>query len=370
MKLRIATKELNNALSIVTRALSSRTTNPIFEGILFEADEEAIRLTCSDERVTIITRVEASVSEEGRGVIPGKSFSELMRRMPDGDIDIEMNEKHVFKVKSAYGSAQARFSGQEASLFPLPPVDTGANSVRMAQKQLKDMINRTEFAIAVDDMREVLTGANLKIHSGRAVMVGLDGYRMAMSSYELFAEDAEMDIIIPGRAVSDIGRLLNDDEESFCRLSGDKSRFCLTFGKTVMFVSLIEGEYINYERLLPKSFNTTVVCEVDALRSCIDRAALIARENANNLVRFDFKDGIMSVDSNSETNDIHEEIPAEKTGDDLKITFNIKYIQDVLKGMDAERIRMCFNSPITPSIMKPDEEASYQHLVLPVRTQA
>ena len=370
MKLRIGTKELNNALAIATRALSSRTTNPIFEGILLEAEDEALKITCSDERVTIITRVDAAVDERGSGVIPGRSFSELMRRMPEGDIDIEMNEKHMFRVKSAHQSAQARFSGQDASLFPLPPVDTGMNSVRMAQKQLKDMINRTEFAIAVDDMREVLTGASLKIKDGRAVMVGLDGYRMAMSEYQLFGEDAEMDIIIPGRAVSDIGRLLNDDEESFCRLSGDKSRFCLTYNKTVMFVSLIEGEYINYERLLPKSFSTTVTCEVDALRACIDRAALIARESANNLVRFDFRDGVMFVDSNSETNDIHEEIPAEKTGDDLKITFNIKYIQDVLKGMDAERIRMCFNSPINPSIMKPDEEASYQHLVLPVRTQS
>ena len=159
MQFTCSTSKLIEALQIATKALANRTTNQILEGVLIETDMEELTLTCSDERITIITRIPADISEPGRGVVPGKLFSEIVRRLPDETVDIRMDNRFVFTIRSA--SSRTNISGQDADLFPRLPKMDDEREISLPQDMLRDMIQKTEFAIAQDDMREVLTGCLL-----------------------------------------------------------------------------------------------------------------------------------------------------------------------------------------------------------------
>lgn len=368
MRFATTVSELTEGLAMVTRALSTRTTNPILDGILMEAGEDYVQLTCSDERITIITRVKANVAEPGRGVVPGKLFTEMIRRMPTGSVKIVMNEHFQFKITCM--SSRMNLAGQDADLYPLPGIVDGELEITLPQSMLKDMIAKTEFAIAQEDMREVLTGCLLEVRGGDAIMVSLDGFRLAMIKNACSEITGSMSAIIPGRAVGDIGRLLKDGEEDFCTLSFERNRLHMNLSGTDIYVVLVEGEYIDYRKILPTQFNTRVVADVEPMRRAVDRAALIAREGNNNLVMFHIEDGTLVIESNSEIGDVHEEIPVEQDGADIKISFNVKYMLDVMRTIESERVEMNFNTSITPCVITPDDNRDYLHLVLPVRTQA
>ena len=178
MKFTCSAATLIDSLQIVTKALPGRTTNQVLEGILIETDINEVIMTCSDERITIVTRLEAYVTEPGRGVVPGKLFNEIVRRLADGDIEISMNERFVFTIRGA--GNRTNISGQDADLYPALPEISGEKEISLPQDMLRDMIQKTEFAIAVEDMREVLTGCLLEIANGDVTMVALDGFRMAL----------------------------------------------------------------------------------------------------------------------------------------------------------------------------------------------
>ncbi len=368
MRFQTTVSQLTEGLAMVTRALSARTTNPILDGILIEAGENYVQLTCSDERITIITRVNAEVEESGRGVVPGKLFTEMIRRMPEGNVKVVMSEHFQFKITCM--ASRMNLSGQDADLYPLPGIVDGELEITLPQTMLKDMIAKTEFAIAQEDMREVLTGAFLEVRGGDAIMVALDGFRLAMIKNACSEVTGTMSAIIPGRAIGDIGRLLKDGAEDFCMLSFERNRLHINLMGTDIYVVLVEGEFIDYRKILPTQFGTRVVADVEPMRRAVDRAALIAREGNNNLVKFKIESGILCIESNSEIGDVHEEMEVEQDGADIKITFNVKYMLDIMRTIEDGRLEMNFNSSITPCIITPVDNRDYMHLVLPVRTQA
>ena len=178
MQFKCMTSVLIEGLQTATKALSSRTTNPILEGVLVEAFGDEVQLICSDERLTIATRIPAEIVDPGRGVVKGRLFSEIVRRLPGGEVTVTMNANHQFNLKCM--GFISNISGQEAELYPRLPVVSDEHEIMLPQDMLRDMIQKTEFAIAQEDMREVLTGSYLEISGGEASMVGLDGFRLAL----------------------------------------------------------------------------------------------------------------------------------------------------------------------------------------------
>ena len=368
MQFTCSTSKLIEALQIATKALANRTTNHILEGVLIETVSGELTITCSDERITIITRIEADVSEPGRGVVPGKLFSEIVRRLPDETVDIHMDNRFVFTIRSAH--SRMNISGQDADLFPRLPKMDDEREISLLQDMLRDMIQKTEFAIATDDMREVLTGCLLEIGGGDVTMVSLDGYRLALRRAKCSDVLEKFSAIIPGRAVGDIGKLLSDNEEAFAQLSFGGNKLHIKLENTEIYVILIEGEYVQYKQILPKSFATRVELELDPFRRCIDRAALIAREGSNNLIMLRIEGGSMVIEAHSQIGDVREELPIRQTGADLSIAFNVKYLTDVVRYIDADSIEMNLNNAVSPCIVTPVNDMDYVHLILPVRTGA
>lgn len=368
MQFKCLTSALIEGLQTATRALSPRTTNPILEGVLIEAYGDELLLICSDERLTIATRIPAEVIETGHGVVPGKLFSEIVRRLPEGEVSVTMNANHQFTLKCL--GSRTNLSGQEADLYPRLPVVSDEHEIELPQLMLRTMIQKTEFAIAQEDMREVLTGSYLEIENGEASMVGLDGFRLALYRARCADVSARVSAIIPGRAIGDIGKLLNDGDSEPAALSFDGNRLHIRLQNTDIYVLLVEGEYIQYRRILPTQFSTHVVADLESFRRCIDRASLMAREGSNNLILLRIEDGRMYIESHSQIGDVHEEMDVAQSGGNLNIAFNVKYLTDVVRSIDTPEIEIGLNNGVSPCVMTPKEDPNYVHLVLPVRTQA
>jgi len=232
------------------------------------------------------------------------------------------------------------------------------------------MIQKTEFAIAAEDMREVLTGCLLEISGGDVTMVALDGFRLALKRAKCSDVLEKLSAIIPGRCVGDIGKLLSGDENAFAELSFGGNKLHVGLEKTDIYVILVEGEYVQYRAILPNRFATKVTVDLETFRRCVDRASLIAREGNNNLLLLKIADGEMVIEAHSQIGDVHEELQVEQEGAGINIAFNVKYLTDVVRYIDSEQIEINLNTPITPCIITPVGDTDYVHLVLPVRTSA
>ena len=369
MKFSCRATALSEGLRRVAGALPNRTTNPVLEGVKVECMGDTVKLTCTDEVTTIITEVNAKVDEPGSGIVPGKLFHEVVRGLGDADVTIAMNGKFAFTARGA--GSRTNLSGQDAELFPDIPVIEDEHVIRMPQGMLKSMIERTSFCVAVDDMREVLTGALLRFEkSGTATMVGLDGFRMAMCMAMISGNDDDCSAIIPGRTLLDLSRLLVDADDAFVEIRIGGGKLAASVNGTEFYVTLINGEYINYNAILPKTAKTRVCVAVDDMRKAVDRAGLIAKQGNNNLIVIKVDDDGMSVEANSQIGNVHESVQAEIYGEPVKIAFNVKYLADILKNSCLEVMEMQMNGPIAPCIVTEAGGGDAKYLVLPVRTSA
>ena len=368
MQFTVNVQELLEGLNTVTRALAARPPKQILEGVLIEADEEGITLTCSDGSLTIETALCADVREEGRAVLPGKLFTELCRKLPGGEVTIKVGDNHMAAIRCM--SFKSNLAGMNPVEYPeMATVDAGT-TVTLAQKELREMISRVVFAIATDESRQILTGCLLEVTAQEARLVALDGFRLAiqkvMKDFYLPAGVETLKAVIPGRVLNELSKILAEDEEE-CVLLIDKTRMQARFGNTKLSTVLLAGEYIDYRRILPASFKTVVKADRVGVQSAIDRASLMAREGKNNLIRMSMTGDTLAITSNAELGDVLEELDATLSGDPIEIAFNAKYITDVIRNITDDELCMHFNSNVSPCVVTPIDRDQYLYLILPVR---
>ncbi len=368
MQFTVNVQTLLDGLNTVTRALAARPPKQILEGVLIDADENGITLTCSDGSLTIESRISCAVRTEGRAVLPGKLFTELCRKLPGGEVTIRVGDNHMASIHCM--SFKSNLAGMNPVEYPeMASVDAGV-TVKIPQKQLREMISRVVFAIATDESRQILTGCLLEVAADEARMIALDGFRLAIQKvfapFELPEGMDTLKAVIPGRVLNELAKILAE-EDDFCTMLIDKSRMQATFGSTTLSTVLLAGEYIDYRKILPASFKTVVKADRMGVQSAIDRASLMAREGKNNLIRMSMSDNVLSITSNAELGDVLEELDATLTGDPIEIAFNAKYITDVIRNISDDELCMHFNSNVSPCVVSPMEGDQYLYLILPVR---
>ena len=368
MQFTVNVQELLEGLNTVTRALAARPPKQILEGVLIEADEEGITLTCSDGSLTIETAICADVREEGRAVLPGKLFTELCRKLPGGEVTIKVGDNHMAAIRCM--SFKSNLAGMNPVEYPeMASVDAGT-TIAIPQKELREMISRVVFAIATDESRQILTGCLLEVTRNEARLVALDGFRLAIQKvyqpFDLPVGMVTLRAVIPGRVLNEMSKILADDDE-FCTMKLERTRMQATFGETTLSTVLLAGEYIDYRKILPLSFKTVARTDRVGVQNAIDRASLMAREGKNNLIRMAFSDTKLSITSNAEMGDVLEELDVELTGDPLEIAFNAKYITDVIRNITDEDLCLRLNSNVSPCVISTVEGDQYLYLILPVR---
>ncbi|MBO7385702.1 MAG: DNA polymerase III subunit beta, partial [Clostridia bacterium] len=285
MKFRCESKKLMEAVQTVIRVMAVRTPMEILEGILLDADEQGLYVTASDGNMTTVCFVPAEIETDGSVVLPGRLLSEVIRKLPADELSASLNNRFVLSLRC--GGSKFNIAGKNAEEFPIPEDKGYTYSIHLPEPLLKEMVHMVSFAVPMEDQRVVLTGAFMNLENGNIDMVGLDGYRMAVKHAIISDTDTKAKAIIPCKALDEIEKLMSDDEEKMALISFSQNRLKLESGTTRFYTSLIEGEYIDYRRVIPKAFNLMATVETDDFADCIERAALIARSSRNNLIKLE-----------------------------------------------------------------------------------
>ena len=369
MKFSVNTGDLSNALTIATHALSARSTLPILEGILIETTDSGVSLTCSDGSMTITASAAAEIAEEGRIVMPGRLFLEVVRKLPAGEMLFSASVNMIATLKCA--GSRTTIAGKPADLFPqLPRIDE-TNRVELPQALLRDMIQQTSFAVSTDETRKILTGCLLEIGGGEARMVALDGFRFAVRIASIDEDVPALNAVIPSRLLQELSKIVSGGEEDRVTLIFGGSQLLVEMEGVRIFATLLEGEYIKYRQIIPASAKTVVkVLDREQMALCVERASLMARESKTNIIKLSISPSLMVITSNSEMGDVYEEIQVETEGEGLEIAFNVKYVTDVLRAIADDSFLMKFNSPVSPCVIAPTEGTAYTYMVLPLRLNA
>jgi len=367
MKFSCDQQVLNKALNIVSKAVSTRTTIPTLKGILLEIKEEGIlTMTASDMDISIEEKLNVNSYESGAVIVPAKLFGDVIRKLPSGEVSINVEEE---KINIKCMNAEFSLIGMPADEFPnIKSIEEESREISFDKEMLVNMIRKTSFAASIDQTKGIVTGVLIDIKPDYMNMVAIDGYRMAIVKEDIVSLSDDK-IIISGRIMNEISKILTETgyENNDIKMVVTDKNAAIYVDNVKIMTRLMVGEFIRYNDILPKEFRLEVKVNRGDLTESIERASLLSKEGKNNLIKLSIRNNIMTITSHSEEGNVKEEVLVEKTGDDIDIGFNSKYMLDILRAADDEYIRMFFRDSVTACLVCPMEGESYKYLLLPVR---
>lgn len=376
MKFTIQRDLLISSLQNVMKAISPRTVIPILTGIKVEASHNGITLTGSNSDISIESFIPAEEEdkvnvehiEEGSIVLHAKYFPEIIRKLPEDIVSIEVDSSLKTVIRS--GKAEFNLNGQDAEEYPLLPKIQTDDTFEMPVNVLKNMIKQTVFAVSTMETRPILTGVNMRLANNRLHFVATDSHRLA--SREVDIQDATVqfeNVVVPGKSLHELNKILSDTDE-LIQISVTNNQI-LFRTKNINFLSrLLDGNYPETDRLIPTHSKTKIKMKTKELLHTIDRASLLAKDEKNNVVRLSTEGNMIEISSNSpEIGNVVENISAiSMEGEELKISFSSKYVMDALRAIEYDEITIDFTGAMRPFIIRPVEDDSILQLILPVRT--
>ncbi|MBP2028564.1 DNA polymerase-3 subunit beta [Acetoanaerobium pronyense] len=361
MKIKIFQKDLLHSLNMALKGISNKNTMELLKGILFETYEGRLILTSNNLEIGVQTTLNADIIEEGKIVIDAKIISDIVKKLPEDEIYIEVKEGNIVEIKS--GSSQFNIKGFDGKDFPIPNSIEEDYYQEIPSDVFKEMIRKTSFAISQDETKPLLMGELIEINEHSINIVAIDGFRLAIKKCNLNENQKEAKLIIPGKTLIEISRMIHDND--FIKLGFDNKHASFIIGDTILTTRLLEGEFINYNQILPKEFSSKVKINTREFLNALDRASLVAK---NSLIKLNIEDDIMKISSrNDEIGNLEEVISIELEGNDLEIAFNLRYFMECIKNIDEENIYLNFNTNVSPCILNPENDDSYTYLLLPVR---
>ena len=369
MRLVCSKNLLVEALAVAIKAVSSRTNMPILECCLLTADESGLTVTTKDLEMAIKTKaIESEVSENGSIALDVKVFGDIIRGLPGPQIEIVSDEKHLTTIKS--GKSEFKILGMNPVDFPELPEVGKAQSFKISANQLKNMVRQTVFSVSQDNSKPVLCGQLLDISEGIIKMVTVDGFRISLRSFEIDDSDADdqaIKMVVPGKAMDEISKILPTDADEVVSFYYTQKHIMFDLGSCIVVSNLLEGEFINYENMFTNEITTLITTGRAEILESINRATLISRDTKKVHVKLSITDSVMAISCNTEMGTSHEEVNVLQDGPDIEIAFNPKYLIDVFKTLDAEKITIAFTSPLSPCVIKVEDSEDYKYLVLPIR---
>lgn len=365
MKLICNGNDLSDAVGKVFKAASTRTTNPILEGIKIKASGGTLCLTATDLELAIEKNIVANVLIEGETVVPGRFFSEFVKKLTHEHIELSLNDSNQLKIK--YTESEGVLQCMNAAEYPNIKELEAAQKFVIARNEFKDLVNKIAFSVAADDARPLLKGVLLEISDIDVTGVALDGYRLAKCVKKIESTTAMMSAIVPSKCLTEIARLLDDNTDPL-EILIQKNYMLVDLGHTRITTRLLDGDFINYKHIIPGAFESSVTIPKDQFEAGLERAILLARNDKNNLVRFDIKENIMQLSSNSDIGNIQEKISVKLQGVDISIAFNARYFTELLRFLDCDNIVIKFINSVSPCVVVPSGALEdFMYLILPVR---
>ena len=367
MKLISSKASLLKGVSIVSKAVPSRTTMPILNCILIDASANEIKLTANDMELGIETVIEGEIVERGIIALDAKFFSEIVRKLPDNDVVIESDD--TFQTTITCEKAKFNIVGKSGEDFSYLPYIEKNESISISQFTLKDVVRQTIFSIADNDTNKLMTGELFEINENRLRVVSLDGHRISIRNIELKENYSPLKVVVPGKTLQEISKILTGEAEDMVDIFFADNHILFEFDETKVVSRLIEGEYFHIDQMLSSDYDTKVKINKREFLNCIDRATLLIREGDKKPIILNIQDGSLQLKINSFVGSMNEEIEIEKEGKDLLIGFNPKFFIDALRVIDDEEVTLYMVNPKAPCFIK-DDAGTYVYLILPVNFNA
>lgn len=367
MKLICSKASLLKGVSIVSKAVPSRTTMPILNCILIDASANEIKLTANDMELGIETVIEGEIVERGIIALDAKFFSEIVRKLPDNDVVIESDD--TFQTTITCEKAKFNIVGKSGEDFSYLPYIEKNEYISISQFTLKDVVRQTIFSIADNDTNKLMTGELFEINENRLRVVSLDGHRISIRNIELKESYSPLKVVVPGKTLQEISKILTGEAEDMVDIFFADNHILFEFDETKVVSRLIEGEYFHIDQMLSSDYDTKVKINKREFLSCIDRATLLIREGDKKPIILNIQDGSLQLKINSFVGSMNEEIEIEKEGKDLLIGFNPKFFIDALRVIDDEEVTLYMVNPKAPCFIK-DDAGTYVYLILPVNFNA
>lgn len=369
MKLTFKKDSLLNGINIVLKAVPSKTTMPILECILIDASSDEIKLTANDMELGIETKVDGNILEKGKIALDAKLFSEIIRKLSSEDSVVTIDSDEKFNTVISCENSVFKIQGRDGEEFSYLPYIEKNKYICLSQFSLKELIRQTIFSISVNDSNKMMTGELFEVNGGTLRVVSLDGHRMAIRKIALKDEYESTKVIVPGKTLNEISKILTGDNEKEVLIYFGTNHILFEFDDTIVISRLIEGEYFKVDQMLSSDYETKVSLNKKEFLDCIERATILIRENDKKPVILNIEDEKMSLKLNSSFGTMNAEILIHKTGKDLMIGFNPKFLIDALRIIDDEEVSLYMMNSKSPCFIKDDEE-TYIYLILPVNFNA
>jgi len=369
MKLICEKEKLLLGLNNVIRSSVGRTTTPILDGILIVLKKNQVILTTNDLEIGIeFILKDAEIIEEGKAVVDARMFVEIIRKLPNSDITISINDKNLLVIECE--GSQYKLSTMNADEFPTLPTINVEKTISLPQKVFKDMIKRTSFAVSIDENRPIFTGCLLDAKKSSLNVVAVDGFRLAMRVSPVFSDSEEFKAIVPGKYLNEVSKnLLEVDDLIKIGISKNQALFELQDCKIV--TRLLEGEFLDYNNVIPKDRETRITINKNDLQGAIERASIFSISSQEKEKKYPIKiyiniDSII-VSCTSQVGDAKEEVKVTTEGQELEIGFNPKYLLDALKAIEDDEVYLDFGSNISPCVIRCITDSKFTYMVLPMR---
>ena len=362
MKIICEKTELAKGVQTVLKAVPAKPTQPILENILIEASD-SIRLTGNDLELGITMEIDGNVAEKGEISVNAKTLSDVVRRMPEGDVTLETKGESEVLIRCK--KVKYNLPMQPVEEYPRIPQVERANSVWISEFDLKEAIRQTIFSVSDNDSNKMMTGELFVINGKNMKVVSLDGHRIAMRNIRLGENYAAKKVVIPGKTLVEIGKVISSDPESMIGLFFTDNHVMFEMEKIVAVSRLIEGEYFKIDTLMNTEYHTKLMIAKKDLQECISRAGILQKRDENKPVVMDIRKGGMELKVTTPLGSMDENLPIQIEGKELRIGFNPRFLLDMLRAIDDEQIDVYLNNDKMPCVVR-DKENSYLYVILPV----
>jgi len=365
MKLLFEQEKILNALGIVSKAIPSKTTNPILECILFDATEKEIKITANDMELGIETTVEGEIKEKGKVALEAKLIYEIIRKVEGNEEPIVIETEEDFSTTISCNQAVFNIQGRDGEEFSYLPEIEKDNYICVSQFTLREIIRQTIIYASFSETNKMMSGELIEVNGNKAKFVTLDGHRISIRNIEMKEKYGSAKVIVPGKTLTEISKIIPGDNDQEVMIYFSKNHILFEFDRTVVISRLIEGEYFHIEHMLSRDYETKITVNKNKLLSSIDRSTILIRENDHKPIILDCGKSSIKLKVKSSYGTMDAEIPCETEGKDLMIAFNPKFLMDALRVIDDETVDIYLTNAKSPCFIR-DEKETYIYLILPV----
>lgn len=369
MKFICEKEKLLLGLNYVTRTSVGRTTDAILEGVLLNLKNNSLTLTTNDLDIGmeyVIT--DCYIAEEGKTVVDCKMFGEIIRKLPNSEITIHVNDNKLLVIECE-GSVY-KLSTMNPDEFTTLPTINVEKSIALSQKMFKEMVKKTMFAVSSDENRPIFTGCLFEMREGKLFIVAVDGFRLALRKTPTVDASEDFTAIIPGKYLNEVVKNVSEDDSEIV-IGVSKNQALFEFNDCKIVTRILEGEFLNYNNVIPNNRETRIKVKKDSLQGAIERASIFSITAGEKEKKYPIKMyvslGSLIVSCTSQVGDAKEEVIIETEGKELEIGFNPKYLLDALKNIEDDEVYLDFGSNISPCIIRPVVEDKFIYMVSPIR---